>query len=336
MQLDIESGEFDYAHDLEGFCLVNCVIQILKYNKVMNPYKFLDASLELVKGYNDTDQVQFKTSEWIPNVADKIMVHNEEGTYEEVWEKNKESVRQGKPIIVSVDMYMLPYAFNYHMTHGNHAAILTGYSDDGLDARIVDWFEWKYKGVLSMEHYKQARTSICPKDNGLYSGTPINNKWTDIDLEGINYDEEKSLKDTINKTLENYYGYGKDNTQYMYGPAILQDIYNKIFDGDKNLQQKVPMINEFRQLCFRLSSYLKLFHYYINESKQVFDNPLLGRLEVEITKSIKLWDIILRTMLKCLYHMNEPSYVTISMNLVNAIKLEEQRFSLIKQIKESM
>lgn len=336
MQLDIENCSFDYSHDLEGFCLINCVLQILNYSGIKNPYKFLDASLELRKNPLVSQDVHFKQNEWIKTVRKNIIQNHSPSSYEEIWEKNKAMIKEGSPIIVSVDMYMLPYAFNFHMTHGNHAAILTGYTDDGKNARLVDWFEWKFKGILESENYRMARTSLCQKDNGLYSGTPIENKWTELSMNGWSYDEYESLRDTLDKTLANYYGIGKDDNNTMYGPDVLRDIYNKIFDGNTDLQMKLPMIHEFRNLCFRLTSYIKLFHYYISQSLIIFENPLLDELENELTKSIKIWDVILRTMLKCLYNMNEISYSTVSMNLTNAIKLEEKRVDLIVRIRDTL
>lgn len=57
---------------------------------------------------------------------------------EEAWERMRQSVAQGAPVLAHVDVYHIPYLPYYHKVHDLHNIIISGFDQRAKSVRIVD------------------------------------------------------------------------------------------------------------------------------------------------------------------------------------------------------
>ena len=156
------------------------------------------------------------------------------------------------PVIVLVDVYYLPYRKEYLQYHASHAVILTGYNANEEFVKIIDWYApYFYKGGLSLQDYRLARTSPNLKDVNPFSGFAINNYWYKLsDLHGKDLTTE-----TLHKNLGDFICSESDDERKIYTGAYAIDIIvNKIereLENDKR---------EFPKLCKHIHDELFLFY----------------------------------------------------------------------------
>ncbi|MGV7117116.1 BtrH N-terminal domain-containing protein [Paenibacillus kyungheensis] len=105
---------------------------------------------------------------------------------EQGWEQLLEQLYAGKPVIVAVDNFYLPFRPAYNDVHTNHLIVVYGIDFDQELVYVLDNKPPQFKGAIPIEVLKMARNSLNPgNDRSLYFYTdnPIKNRWLDVVIE---------------------------------------------------------------------------------------------------------------------------------------------------------
>ncbi|SHF56716.1 Butirosin biosynthesis protein H, N-terminal [Jatrophihabitans endophyticus] len=90
----------------------------------------------------------------------------------------------GRPPIVAVDNFHLPFRPAYHDVHAAHLVVVTALDVAGGRAFVVDHMPPAHAGWLPVEHLLAAWGSVNPPDaqDDFFSGEPIERRWLEVDL----------------------------------------------------------------------------------------------------------------------------------------------------------
>ncbi len=335
MLIDIFNFKQSYDDDYESFCTSNCICQILKYYRVKYAPFFINSSLSLTLVENEKAEfgynLLFDRSLVLSNFENKVKLnipHNKSTI--EVWEENKTKVREGIPLIVGVDIFNLKYTPYYRKYHSNHRVILCGYSEIQDYVTIIDHYQWVYKGNIEIDSFFEARSSLCPKDDGPYSGRPINNVWLEVDSDGWEANPEELLFTTVFRSLEKYYNinsyYKKSSYFGIDALKKILEIINQYKEIDKACNMVFFGKLHFDVLC--LYTRLKLFKYYIRMSSSTVKLDILPKINEQIVEDLKEWELLLRLIIKAIYTKEDLLYKIVN-RLRKIIAIEEKRYDIL-------
>jgi len=339
LRLAIYNEEQEYHSDLESFCDMNCLLQILRYYGVRKPLLYFDTApnIKLSKdelkplGYD----VKFNVNWFLEPYLSKIHKYfPTDKTREEVWLENKAILKEGYPIATGIDIFHLDYSSNYHTFHSNHKCILCGYTEDDKNAIIIDHYDWKFKGNAPLEQFLLARGSVCPRDESPYSGVPIKNEWIILDESNWSIHVKETFKNTIDRTCRFFYESELTNysTEY-YGMSALQKIYELYLEhADADFKEKAQLISNCRVIFLFLYTQLKLFRYYMEEASEYIKLDSVSSLIQSLNNDIEQWRKTVVVMLKGTVSVTDHNYRKIANKMKELIDLEQKRHGLLTQI----
>lgn len=341
MVIDIIERAQKYTGDYEGFCNQNCIRHVLDYYNVPAAALFINSALSLAlsrQGDTPADySLTYDDRLVLPAYLDKMTRHKPlNRTAEEVWEENIQRVAAGVPVITGVDVFYLDYAPAFHKYHGSHGVILCGYS--AATAVLVDVYEWQFKGEIALNSFLAARSSACPKDMGVYSGTPIDNAWIEVAPHGWQGDPEALLATTLGLTLEQYYHADVDETgRIFYGVAALHKIAHLLTEHQAlYLNGSFEVLDILRIALLLASSKLKLFRHYMVAATELVDLPALHQVTQHITNDTQRWAALMRLVLKSMYRKDTGLYTRLVQSLHDVIQAEEQRYNELYALHQTL
>ena len=98
----------------------------------------------------------------------------------------RELLRRGKPVVLLVDLFYMPFHRAYQKDHGLHAIVVTGF-DDATDCYMVfDKYllsSSDFDGMLAKDDLWKGRASQCPRYNPIsgHYDRPIRHLWMEFD-----------------------------------------------------------------------------------------------------------------------------------------------------------
>jgi len=339
MKLEIFDMDQEYHEDFESFCSQNCIKHVLNYYGVERMFMYLDTSLNLKLiesvesklGYS----AKFKNNLVVPDYKNKIKLYTpEDKSAREIWENNKRKLNEGIPVIVGVDIFHLDYSMYHNVFHSDHRVILCGYSDDEKYAKIVDWYEWVYKGNVELEQFLNARSSLCPPDDSPYSGSPIMNVWMEVEPSNWFGNIEELLKITVDTTIKDYYETSSNlnDTEY-YGIEALRKIFAHMVEyKEMDKDSKLETVNNVLIVIMFLYKRLRMFRYYIMESSNYVNIDLILKLLQMLNEDIEIWIKVIHTIVKSSFDLSGISYNKILNHINRLISIEDKRYKSLIQL----
>lgn len=99
------------------------------------------------------------------------------------WPDVRAEVDEGRPAIVAVDNYHLPFRPAYGDVHTNHLIVVYGYDEAAGEAHVLDSKPPRYQGPVGLDELGRARGSDNPAlhDRDLfYTQQPIRGSWLQV------------------------------------------------------------------------------------------------------------------------------------------------------------
>ena len=342
MLLDIFGVDHTYDDDYESFCNQNCIRQLLEYYGIKNAPFFINSSLSLTLLQDEQNSFHsnllFDKKLVLHNYEEKIKIIISQNKHPmEVWKENKAKLDEGIPLIVGVDPFYLDYAPSFHTVHSDHRIILCGYIDTEGYATVIDSYQWAFKGNVGIDSFLEARSSLCPKDHGPYSGSPINNIWLEVDKHGWDATFEELLFETVSRSLEYYYPSDSfHQTNHYAGINALKKILEMMLQHQETkTREDSEFLQELRVAFLFIYARLRLFKSYIQASALIVKLGILSRIREHILEEIRIWELLLRVMIKAIYRGEVP-YAKL-MNYFNTIITStEERYELLTQLNSTL
>ena len=134
---------WSYDAHYRFFCVHNSCHQLMGYDGVENRGLYLNCVWDCSVDYDTSRPYGFSiSSDSTPLLDDcspwyQFTFHDD---YEKAWQENCRILNTGRPVIIALDRYYLPYAADFSRRHGAHAALLFGYAENTKKAFIVDWY----------------------------------------------------------------------------------------------------------------------------------------------------------------------------------------------------
>lgn len=339
MLLDIFNHEQFYDNDYESFCGHNCVRQILEYYGVKQASFFINSALGLTLVQDEQAKFGYKL------LFDKTLVL---GDYDkklhrfaprnksavEVWEENKAKIKEGMPIVAGADIFYFHYTPYFNKFHSDHRVILCGYSDAENCATIIDHYQWKFKGNIGINDFLEARSSLCPRDEGPYSGSPIDNFWLEVDRDGWNATSEELFFETISRSFERYYNVKANSKENHYeGVEALRKLLELIIEyKETGKEDSTEFLREAHMAVLFVYTRLKLFKYYMQISSLSMKIDILPQIKDDVVEEIKVWEMLIRFVLKCMYTKDDSLYIKIISNFNKIISMQEKRYTALEKL----
>jgi hypothetical protein len=330
-----------YYPEYESFCFQNGVRQILEYYGVKHAFLFINSTLSLLLKIDQQSKHGYdifyneNSRSVLPNYSNKIIRHEDSSDNKiMVWEKNKLKIQNDEPIIIGVDAFFLNYLPFYNKNHTRHTVTLAGYDCDKKEVYIVDWYEpWFYKGTVNFNDFILSRNSQNPFDGSVYSGSPINNNWTEIKSDGWDDCPEKLLYDTVQISLDQYYITNNSNKGILQGILALEYLLTLIKAEElKSINEKKCFFNEMFKKIFTVPKRKKLFKLYLALYRMNFNIDFLDKSIHHLDQLINLWDALTLFILKCSQSNKDGAYLKIVNHLQEIINLEKELYSSLYEI----
>jgi hypothetical protein len=102
------------------------------------------------------------------------------------WSEVKEAVMAGKPAIVAVDNFFLPFRPAYQDIHAAHLIVVYGFDEEKDEVYVADGPPPTYLGPMRIKQLQVARSSVNPVDerDTFFSSTPVTNRWLEVEMNG--------------------------------------------------------------------------------------------------------------------------------------------------------
>ena len=106
---------------------------------------------------------------------------------ESAWAELRAEVDAGRPAVVAVDNFHLPFRPAYGDVHANHLVVVYGHEAAGEVVHVLDSSPPGHHGPMPYAELGTARRSENPQARErdmFFAGTPIRNRWLGIELTG--------------------------------------------------------------------------------------------------------------------------------------------------------
>jgi len=301
--MNIQNYELSFLQEMKYLCSKSCAYQILEFLGYKNPLQYIYIGcFPSICVFKD----HFIANGKITKICGEhsFIVEGKGKLFNEVFSLNKEQLEKGINPIVIVDTYYLPYRIEYHKSHGAHAVILTGYSDNYVE--IIDWYAATFfKGNISIQDFIMARNSNCNDFSNPFACVPITNTWYYVDVSKI--DEE--IKNKIifeNLSVLTYQVESKNNNFEKAGKECLDYLQNIVKKSSTcNENNKSVIMKKIHDALFPFLCTSKLMVVYLNNLDLNYD---LSILKGVIYQVVDLLDKINYTSMRCYLSYNERFY----------------------------
>lgn len=243
------NSELTYYAGYESFCYQNSLRLILESYGVEYAPLYINAALSLNMVVENDSNIEFSFAEkarsFLPEYASKgNRIYYPEGIDPiDVFKENVKMVNdKDTAIIVGADLYYLPYLEYYHKKHGAHTFILCGADLENYKVQLLDWYEpWFHKGEMDTDEFILARNSENPKDEHIYSGSPIRNNWTEISRDGWDAFPSHLISTVLSLSREQYFETSDNNGCSCFGRII--ELLGKFANDEKDHRSAMKSIH---------------------------------------------------------------------------------------------
>lgn len=296
--------ELSYKDYFKYYCFLNCYYNILKYYGINQPLHYLDCHIDFKYEEGDFQTIftcADKFSSLNPLLSKALHYYSDDTIDENERVKlENDLISKGIPIIMTVDIYYLPYTPFYKKKHGFHSLIYCGLIDESDEVFIYDWYDpWYYKGLLSRSVLEDARKSLN-EDDGILGNVPIKHLSYYIDNDIQPKNPKIYLHQTFSLLIDKFFS---DNPNQGYNALI------KLFETIQKLNteeyeaQKLKLETLYNSLYFvKYREYLLLnyFNAFFLEDSEIRFIYLLKELADK-------WNVLCNQILKVIYkkHTNE-------------------------------
>lgn len=303
--------------ELEYYCFKNCYIQMLRYYGVKNPEFYIDCTTEWMFRVNKKSSFGYEFSTGDPYAGFITLYKNQVNTadcnnfsVDQLRKCNRESVRQGNPIIIAADVFYLNYTPFYHKKNSFHSLILSDWKEGkkGEDIwTIVDWYPpWFYRGTINSCELEEARSSENIGD-GILSGYPINYMYSQVNRSGWKQDVKFLIELQIQQQLDSFYCKSIPGV-YKGFNAIKQVFLLTEEYLENNLDERSVFFEDLYQKCFFVPNRKKLFVWFLNRAADYCEKVKYQKAIVAYNESMLAWKNFLSLLLKSTMVYNVQIY----------------------------
>ncbi len=339
MKLGIYYMDQVYYDDFEGRCENNCDLQVMKYYGIKHPELYLNAAPNLHLFESDENvtgfDVRFNEERLVPDYQKKLHAGIVDGKKAEVIAHEiRDKIKAGLPVMVTVDIFYLPYNPHYQIYNALHCIILSDDSAASSEIPVIDWYQWKYKGTVPQELFYEARNSLCPNGESPYSGRPAGNEWSWLDPSDWRGEAPELLRATVSNAISQFYEGEQISTDgNYYGIAAMKKIAEVLRERKEDKQEnRVFMVAELRKAFELLYTRHKMFRHYIGESSQSIALPLLTEVYQGLDQDMAAWGKTGSALLKFTVNPTEKGYEKIPERFTELIRMEEQRHEILARL----
>lgn len=326
---DFNDRDFEFYPEFEYYCYKNCFLQILEYYGVQNAKYYLDCTTDWTCQTGKNEGIVFGTgdpfSSFIPPFDDHVKIYTtDDRTKEQIWKDNIESINNGTPVVIAVDIFYLKYTPYYQKKHSYHSAVLTGYDEFTDEFYVVDWYPpWYFKGKISRDELENSRGSENDGD-GILSGDPIKYLFAEIDRVDYSESMRDLIQAQIQRNMDLYYkGVESDGT--VKGYKAINSMIDKIEESFTYTKEKQKGFfeNLYSQLFF--TPYRKkLFHWYLNNAYVELNNFGFEKPIRILDETINTWKVFLSLIIKCSMVSSEKNLELLVKRCTEIIEKEKQ------------
>lgn len=101
------------------------------------------------------------------------------------WAEVRDEIVQGRPVVVAVDNFHLPFRPAHRDVHSNHLLVVHGFDEGQGTARVLDAVPPRFDGDIPLEVLRQARGSINPAERErdlFFAASPIAHRWLEVTI----------------------------------------------------------------------------------------------------------------------------------------------------------
>lgn len=177
-----------WRHDLCE-CLHNC-LGILLLHSCQDPALVLGAVWDFYYPPGDVRPEEYYYPCRWPTLAGSIAPYHpltsrwhEPADAEQGWLQVKASIQHGRPAIVAVDNYYLPFRPAYQDVHTNHVLVVYGFDEQDDSVFVMDPSPPAFQGAIHLEALQAARSSQNPalhERDLFFTNRPIANRWLEV------------------------------------------------------------------------------------------------------------------------------------------------------------
>jgi hypothetical protein len=189
MRTVLDGVEF-WRHDLSS-CLQDCLATLL-IQRGHDPVLALGAAWDFHHAPGDYRHQEYYYPRRWGGLAESVLPYHpvtshwrEETDPAAAWEDVRAEVAAGRPAIVAVDNYHLPFRPAYGDVHTNHLVVVYGFDDEAGEVHVLDSKPPRYRGPIRAEELRAARSSANPAvhDRDLfYTQQPIRGGWLQVSI----------------------------------------------------------------------------------------------------------------------------------------------------------
>lgn len=326
--MNIFNFKLDFNPYMQYFCTKNCAMQILQYYNVSKPIQWLLAGTEL-KICKNPHHILTTTESLEIAPPNTYLVEGYSKKFEKSFEENCIQLSKGYIPIVLVDVFHLPYRNEYDRYHASHAVIMCGVND--REIQIIDYYPPHfYKGTVSLEAFKTARTSLNHASGNPFSGFPIKNQWYFIDKKKLTEDVRASIIEENISVLRNFASKQSDD-MYFYGCEAIDCIILRINNKqhfEKNNDVSI-IYNEIHNALFVFKNSILLMINYLNSFEQ-YDKTIINHFS---EMGVLLDKINILTLKASITKKNINSELTLLLEATKKIfmRIEDATLSIYKK-----
>jgi hypothetical protein len=176
-----------------GNCMHSCVGSVLRYHGV-DPVPVFGAHWEFHYRPGDARPDEYYHPERAGDLLGTLAPHHairsawhEPPDDESAWEEVRAEVDAGRPPVVAVDNFHLPFRPAYGDVHANHLVVVYGHADGGETVHVLDSSPPGHRGPMPYADLRRARRSENPREHErdtFFAGSPIRNRWLGIEVCG--------------------------------------------------------------------------------------------------------------------------------------------------------
>lgn len=191
----------DHWANWMGNCLHSCVGSVLRYHG-LDPVAVLGAHWEFRYRPGDARREEYyhveRDGDLLGTIAPHHPVHStwhETADDDAAWAGVRAEVDAGRPVVVAVDNFYLPFRPAYRDVHANHLVVVYGYEDGADTVYVLDSSPPGNHGPMPHADLRAARRSENPQERDrdlFFAGSPIRNRWLAIEVAGPPADVEES------------------------------------------------------------------------------------------------------------------------------------------------
>lgn len=322
-------NNFDLVKDetpkeFEFYCYKNCLRLLYKYygekfpmNKIFCGKAFSIEKGELICDKNDNGI-------FCQNNEEVIEYSLKDYSMKEIYIKDKEFLDRGKPIIIAVDPYFLPYSKYYMEKHAYHTVILINLFEERNSTHILDWYvDEKYDGEVSIDDLDLARTSKN-EGGGIMNFTPINARSFVLINSSNSITAEESLYYFSKRVFLNFYLEGWSSL------VSIENTYEEILQkGKRDWDDRFHIT--FKELMF-LYTRTELETYYFKSIINLLQVGDIDQIMLENNEIIKKLKLVRAVGTKLTFSYNDSNINDFLKYFRDYLSLERKKYSRLAEL----